>query len=357
MQIGLVGLPNVGKSTLFNALTRSKALVENYPFATIEPNLGRVPLADEYLRSLQSVFGAAKAIPAFINFIDIAGLVAGAHRGEGLGNQFLSHIRNVEVIVHVLRSFPAESVAHVEGKIDPLADLRTVELELILADMVTLEKRSDKARSMCQTGEKKYFQELALYERLQEFMDREQPVRFFAASAPEKEILDSMHLLTAKPVLYVLNGPQNAENFVLETKIKADDKRAVKAMIIDAQLEADLLELPEEDSSKFLQELGLEPALERLVSEAYSLLDLIRFYTGNEKEVRAWNLPQGERLITAAGKVHTDIAQGFIKGEVVPAGRLVEAGSWSKAKEKGLIRTEGRDYLVARDDVIYIHFR
>lgn len=357
MQVGIIGLPNVGKSTLFNALTKGNALVESYPFSTIQPNLGRIALKDANLSLMKTIFKPAKITPAFINFLDIAGLVAGAHRGEGLGNQFLDHIRKVEVLVHVLRGFHDEHVAHLEGQIDPLRDLKIVELELMLADLASLEKRMQKTRSMCQTNEKRYFHELEFYEKLKDHLDQGKLASSLKVNPEEKKYLNDLFLLTAKPMLYVLNGTSTRENLEYQKKIENIEGLAKKTLILDFLFESELHDLTEEEKSMFLMELGLKSALDSLALGAYDLLGLLRFYTGNENELRAWTLTEGSVIVEAAEKIHSDIAQGFIKGEVIGAPLLIEIGTWQKAREKGFLRIEGRDYKVSNEDVIYFHFR
>ncbi len=358
MQVGIVGLPNAGKSTLFNALTAGHALAESYPFSTIEPNLGRVTVPDLYLHSLQDIFASQKATPVSIEFVDIAGLVEGAHKGEGLGNQFLAHIRQVEALVHVLRSFSSGDVAHVRGKLDPSGDLMVVEMELMYADLAVLSRRLEKIYGYCKSGEKEYLAEQEVLQAAQDFLNDGKPLREMELEEKAHSILADLNLLTLKPVLYLINGSlENQEGEKLEEEIRRMRPAGSNTMIMDAQMEAEVAQLPEEEAQEFLADLDLQPALDRFVEKAYSLLELIKFYTGNKNEVRAWNIKRNASLIEAAAKVHTDMARGFIKGEVIPAPTLVKLQSWSKAREKGLIRIEGRDYGIEDLDTIYIHFR
>lgn len=354
MQIGIVGLPNAGKSTLFNALTRGNALAQSYPFSTVDPNLGKVALPDPYLSELQKVFGAGKTTPVGVEFVDIAGLVEGAHRGEGLGNQFLDRIRRVEAIVHVIRAFKAEEVARVNPEGNPLTDYQIVEKELIQADLQTLARRKEKTSPMLKTGQQKYKDEWAALTKTEEHLREEKPLRVMDRSDFEDRLLRELYLLTEKPVLCILNGSPEGENINIKGKM---EKNGLKVILVDAKMEEELGHLEPDEAQELRREMEIDPALDRMVSEAYSMLDLIKYYTGNENEVRARNIRTGSTLLEGAARVHQDIAAGFIKGEVISAPDLLEAGSWSRAKEEGKLRAEGRDYVIRPDDVIYIHFR
>lgn len=357
MQIGIVGLPNAGKSTLFNALSRGKAQVEGYPFTTINPNLGRVALEDPYLKTLQSIFQASKRTPVFVEFVDIAGLVRGAHAGEGLGNQFLNHIRQVDGIVHVLRCFYNPNVAHVEGEVNPLRDVSLIEQELSFADREVVNRRKEKLIGLARSGSKESRDELECIEKVLTILDEGQSLGRIVFDSREEQWLKPLNLLTRKPVLYVLNGENDTEIQKIIKSLQGQIPEKSKILLIDAQVEADLGEMDREDVKDFLEDLGLEPSLNRLIGEAFSLLNLITYYTGNENEIRARTLKRGSTLLEAAEKVHTDIARGFIKGEVIQARDLLSFDSWQKAKTEGQIRAEGREYKLQNGDVVYIHFR
>lgn len=356
MQAGIIGLPNSGKSTLFNALTKSNVLTAGYPFTTIEPNLGHITLEDEHLDLLTDLFKAAKKTAATIEFVDIAGLVKNAHQGEGLGNLFLDHIRKVDALIHVIRAFADENIAHVQGKINPLQDLQTVENELRAADIKTLNRRIAKVEPQLKTGLQKYKDEMALLEKIKSCLSEGIPARSLQLAVKENDYLEELFLLTAKPVLYVINGndPDDAVEFKLQIKDMTFDS---EILYMDAQLEAEISEMAAEDAQDFLDELNQETILTRFVRAVFKLLKLIKYYTGNKNEVRAWNIAEGSTLIQVAEKVHTDIAKGFIKGEVIHSATLINEGSWSQAKEKGLLRAEGKNYQIKQDEVVYIHFR
>ncbi len=354
MQIGIVGLPNAGKSTLFNALTRSNALAQSYPFSTVDPNLGRVALPDPYLEDLGQIFGAAKNTPVGVEFVDIAGLVEGAHRGEGLGNRFLDRIRRVEALVHVLRAFSAEDVARINPDGNPRGDMDIVEQELIQADLESINRRKEKTEPMLKTARPKYREEWAALEKAEQFLQGGQPLHLMPRSQGEQSLYDELHLLTEKPVLYILNGPGERENLDLLQEL---EKNGLKGIPVDAKMEEELGQMELEEAREMRRDLEIESALDQLVEQAYCLLNLIKYYTGNENEVRARNIWTGATLLEGAARVHQDIASGFIKGEVIPAPELIAAGSWNKAREAGRIRAEGREYIIQPDDVIYIHFR
>ncbi len=354
MQIGIVGLPNAGKSTLFNALTRGSALAQSYPFSTVDPNLGKVALPDPYLEGLQEVFRAGKKAPVGVEFVDIAGLVEGAHRGEGLGNKFLDRIRKVEAIVHVIRAFSASDVARVNPEGDPISDFKIVEGELIQADLESLSRRKEKTSSMLKTGQQRYKDELASLEKAEKYLNAGKPLRSMDRSEFDNKILGELHLLTEKPVLYVLNGPEEGKNINFRKEM---EKNGLTIILADAKMEEELGQLDPEEAQEMRREMEIESALDQLVSIAYAMLDLIKYYTGNENEVRARNIRTGSTLLEGAAQVHQDIAAGFIKGEVIAAPDLLQAGTWNGAREEGKIRAEGKEYVIRPDDVVYIHFR
>jgi GTP-binding protein YchF len=362
MKIGIVGLPNVGKSTLFNAITKAGAECANYPFCTIEPNVGVVAVPDERLQKLAEMEHPQKVTPATIEFVDIAGLVKGASRGEGLGNKFLSHIREVDAIAHVVRCFEDDNVVHVDGTVDPLRDIETINLELIFADLETLEKRIDKVKKLAKSGEKHFQEELALLERIKADMESGKPVRSMEFSDEEREIMKHIFLLTSKPIIYVANISEDdliagIENDFVKKVTEYAEREGSNVIPISAHIEAELAALPEDEKQEMLAEYGLsEPGLDRFIKAGYKLLGLITFLTTGPKEVRAWTIKKGTKALQAAGKIHTDFERGFIRAEVVAYDDLMVCGSYAAAREKGLIRSEGKEYVIKDGDVVLFRF-
>lgn len=367
LAVGIVGLPNVGKSTLFNAITRAGALAANYPFATIDKNVGVVTLSDPRLVALQKAFTKGERVPplvpTYVEFVDIAGLVKGAHKGEGLGNQFLANIREVSAIAHVVRCFEDPNVIHVAGRVDPLDDLETINTELALADLATLEKRLEKLRKSARVDK----DDKALLEAIEPLLahlGQAQPARTFETSEPEllARAYREMGLLTAKPVIYVANVaeedlPDGAGNQALAALRQHAAQEGSEVVVVSARIEAELSELEPPEAAEYLASLGLsESGLDRLVHVAYRTLGLETFITSGEKEVRAWTVRRGTRAPQAAGEIHSDIERGFIRAEVIEWSRLVEAGGWAAAKDRGWVRVEGKDYVVRDGDVIYFLF-
>ncbi|GGJ01744.1 redox-regulated ATPase YchF [Paenibacillus hunanensis] len=362
LKAGIVGLPNVGKSTLFNAITQAGAESANYPFCTIDPNVGIVEVPDERLDKLTELVEPKKTVPTAFEFVDIAGLVRGASKGEGLGNKFLAHIREVDAIVHVVRCFEDENITHVDGKIDPISDIQTINLELVLADLDSVEKRIDRAKKNMKGGNKQYAQEIEILERVKETLYNDMPARSIELTEDERLIIRDLHLLTMKPVLYAANvsedGVTEADTnpFVLKVKEFAAAENA-EVVPISAKVEADISELEDEDRAMFLEELGLqESGLNRLIKAAYRLLGLYTYFTAGVQEVRAWTIRKGTKAPGAAGVIHSDFERGFIRAEVVGYEDLVNAGSMNGAKERGQLRLEGKDYVVKDGDVMHFRF-
>ncbi len=361
MKIGIVGLPNVGKSTMFNSITKAGAECANYPFCTIEPNVGVVGVPDERLDKLTKMYNPQKTTHAIIEFVDIAGLVKGASKGEGLGNKFLSHIRETDSICEVVRCFEDSNVVHVDGNVDPVRDIETINLELIFADIETVNKRLDKARKNLK-ADKKYQQEIDLLEKIKENLENGISARAIDYIEEEQEMVKEMFLLTTKPILYIANISEeqleNAENDELVKKVKeyaAKEKAEVIPLCV--KIEEELSGMEDNDKQEMLEALGLEESgLDKVIKKSYDLLGLMSFLTAGEPEVRAWTIKKGTKAPQAAGKIHSDIERGFIKAEVVSYNDLIKEGSMINAKEKGLVRSEGKEYVMQDGDIVLFKF-
>lgn len=361
MKLGIVGLPNVGKSTMFNSITKAGAECANYPFCTIEPNVGVVPVPDERLDKLSQMYHPQKTTHAVIEFVDIAGLVKGASKGEGLGNKFLSHIRETDAICEVVRCFNDSNVVHVDGSVDPIRDIETINLELIFADIETVNKRLDKARKNLK-ADKKYQEEIDLLEKIKENLENGISARALDFNEDEQVLVKDMFLLTTKPILYIANISEeqieNSENDEMVQKVKeyaAKEKAEVIPLCV--KIEEELSGLDEQDKNEMLEALGLEESgLDKVIKKSYDLLGLMSFLTAGEPEVRAWTIKKGTKAPQAAGKIHSDIERGFIKAEIVSYNDLVKNGSMVVAKEKGLVRSEGKDYIMQDGDIVLFKF-
>lgn len=362
MKLGIVGLPNVGKSTLFNAITKAGAVAANYPFCTIEPNVGVVTVPDERLKVLHEMYSSKKTVYTTIEFYDIAGLVKGASKGEGLGNKFLGHIREVAAIVHVVRCFEDPNVVHVDGKVDPLSDIETINMELIFSDLDYLERRIQRTQKGLK-GDKGLQEELDLLQRIYAALSEGKTARSIDFSEAEMELLESFDLLSAKPVIYAANVAEDQISSAEEPKTVTlvrdfANREGSEVIVLCAKLEAEIAELDEEEKTAFLEELGIrESGLDQLIKTSYHLLDLISFLTAGEPEVRAWTIKRGTKAPQAAGKIHSDFERGFIRAETIAYDKLLSCGgNLATAKEKGLIRSEGKEYVVKDGDVMHFLF-
>ena len=361
MKIGIVGLPNVGKSTLFNSITKAGAESANYPFCTIEPNVGIVAVPDERLQKLAEMYNTKKITPAVVEFVDIAGLVKGASKGEGLGNKFLSHIRETDAICEVVRCFEDSNVVHVDGSVNPIRDIETINLELIFADIETVDKRLDKAKKMLK-ADKKYQAEIDLLEKIKLALENGMPARQLEYNKDEKELLKEMFLLTTKPIIYIANVSEeqlsDTENDANVNKVREyASKEKAEVIPLCVKIEDELSTLDDSDKKEMLEALGLEESgLNTLIKKSYDLLGLMSFLTAGEPEVRAWTIKKGTKAPQAAGKIHSDIERGFIKAEVISYNELIKEGSMVQAKEKGLVRQEGKEYIMQEGDIVLFKF-
>ena len=357
--LGIIGLPNVGKSTLFNALSSVHANISNYPFCTIDPNVAVVEVPDERLKKIQTFMKSPKAIPTTIEFFDIAGLVRGAHKGEGLGNKFLSHIRNVDALVHVVRCFEDGNIVHVDGKIDPRSDVEVINLELVMADLATVEKRLEKTKTASKSGEKKVLQQVEQLEKIKSELEkgismRNAPAEIRAAAAS----FEALDLLTTKPIIYVANASEKGNPALEKALTEIATAENSQVVSISAKINAEIMELAPAERTEFQKEAGIdESGLTKLIHASYKLLNLITFFTANDKECRAWTIPRGTLVPKAAGKVHSDMEKGFIAADVIHYADLVACGTHAICREKGKLHTEGKSYQIHDGDLVYVKFK